>query len=55
MCGIAGIFAYSDSAPPVGPEEILKIREAEGYKEFSRQRGLRGWARLMYGQHTGVA
>jgi len=28
MCGIAGIFAYNDSAPPVVPEAILKIREA---------------------------
>jgi asparagine synthase (glutamine-hydrolysing) len=28
MCGINGIFAYSDSAPPVVPEEILKIRDA---------------------------
>lgn len=28
MCGIAGIFAYSDAAPPVVPEEILKIRDA---------------------------
>ncbi|MGA7576869.1 MAG: asparagine synthase (glutamine-hydrolyzing) [Desulfobaccales bacterium] len=28
MCGIVGIFSYSDSAPPVVPEEILRIREA---------------------------
>ncbi len=28
MCGINGIFAYSDSAPPVVPEEVLKIRDA---------------------------
>ncbi len=28
MCGIVGIFSYSDSAPPVVPEEILKIRDA---------------------------
>jgi asparagine synthase (glutamine-hydrolysing) len=27
MCGIAGIFAYSDAAPPVDREELLKIRE----------------------------
>ena len=28
MCGIAGIFAYHNSAPPVEVEEALKIREA---------------------------
>ena len=28
MCGIAGIFAYSDAAPPVDREELLRIREA---------------------------
>jgi asparagine synthase (glutamine-hydrolysing) len=28
MCGIAGIFAYHNSAPPVETEEVLKIREA---------------------------
>jgi len=28
MCGIVGIFAYSDSAPPVVQEEILRIRDA---------------------------
>jgi len=28
MCGIAGNLAYHPSAPPVNPEEILKIREA---------------------------
>ena len=28
MCGIAGIFAYHPSAPPVDVEEALKIREA---------------------------
>jgi asparagine synthase (glutamine-hydrolysing) len=28
MCGIAGIFAYHHSAPPVKVEEIVKIREA---------------------------
>ncbi len=28
MCGIAGIFAYHRSAPPVDVEETLKIREA---------------------------
>jgi asparagine synthase (glutamine-hydrolysing) len=28
MCGIAGIFAYHDSAPPVDTAEIVKIREA---------------------------
>lgn len=28
MCGIAGIFAYGQSAPPVDQEELLRIREA---------------------------
>lgn len=28
MCGIAGIFAYGQSAPPVEQEELLRIREA---------------------------
>ncbi len=28
MCGIAGIFAYRDTAPPVDREELLRIREA---------------------------
>jgi asparagine synthase (glutamine-hydrolysing) len=28
MCGIAGIFAYHHSSPPVEVEEIVKIREA---------------------------
>lgn len=28
MCGIAGIFAYRDQAPPVDREELLRIREA---------------------------
>ena len=28
MCGIAGIFAYRDQAPPVDKEELLRIREA---------------------------
>jgi asparagine synthase (glutamine-hydrolysing) len=28
MCGIAGIFAYRESAPPVDREELLRIREA---------------------------
>lgn len=28
MCGIAGIFGYADSAPPVDREELLRIREA---------------------------
>jgi len=27
MCGIAGIFAYGASAPPVDQEELLRIRE----------------------------
>lgn len=27
MCGIAGIFAFADSAPPVDREELLRIRE----------------------------
>ena len=28
MCGIAGIFAYRDGAPPVDQAELLRIREA---------------------------
>lgn len=28
MCGIAGIFAYGSSAPPVDQPELLRIREA---------------------------
>ncbi len=28
MCGIAGIFAYGNAAPPVDREELLRIREA---------------------------
>ena len=28
MCGVAGIFAYNNSAPPVDQEELLRIREA---------------------------
>ena len=28
MCGIVGIFAYHNSAPPIDVEEVLKIREA---------------------------
>src|SRR5512142_52439 len=28
MCGIAGIFAYNDAAPPVVPEEILRMSAA---------------------------
>ena len=28
MCGIAGIFAYCESAPPVDEQELLRIREA---------------------------
>jgi len=28
MCGIAGIYAYRDSTPPVDREELLRIREA---------------------------
>src|SRR5919109_3056624 len=28
MCGIAGIFAYRNSAPPVDEAELLRIREA---------------------------
>lgn len=27
MCGIAGVFAYEDSAPPVDEAELLRIRE----------------------------
>lgn len=28
MCGIAGIFAYAQSAPPVDQEELLRVRDA---------------------------
>jgi asparagine synthase (glutamine-hydrolysing) len=28
MCGIAGIYAYRDPAPPVDRDELLRIREA---------------------------
>ncbi|MCX7140583.1 MAG: asparagine synthase (glutamine-hydrolyzing) [Proteobacteria bacterium] len=28
MCGVAGIFAYRESAPPVDEQELLRIREA---------------------------
>src|SRR5674476_863491 len=28
MCGIAGIFAYQNAAPPVRVEEVLRIRAA---------------------------
>lgn len=28
MCGIAGVFAYRDNAPPVNREELLRIRES---------------------------
>jgi len=28
MCGIAGIFAYHNAAPPVEQAELLRIREA---------------------------
>jgi asparagine synthase (glutamine-hydrolysing) len=28
MCGIAGIFSYRESAPPVNQEELLRVREA---------------------------
>ena len=28
MCGIAGIFAHHEAAPPVRVEEVLRIREA---------------------------
>jgi asparagine synthase (glutamine-hydrolysing) len=31
------------------------LAEAEDYKAFSRQRGLRGWAQLVYRHHTGGA
>ena len=27
MCGIAGIYAYRDPAPPVDEEELSRIRE----------------------------
>jgi asparagine synthase (glutamine-hydrolysing) len=27
MCGITGIFAYSNAAPPVNSQELLQIRE----------------------------
>jgi asparagine synthase (glutamine-hydrolysing) len=28
MCGIAGIYAYRESAPPVDEQELLRVREA---------------------------
>ncbi len=28
MCGIAGVFAYRESAPPVDEQELLRIRES---------------------------
>jgi asparagine synthase (glutamine-hydrolysing) len=28
MCGIAGIFSYREEAPPVGRDELLRMREA---------------------------
>ena len=28
MCGIAGIFAYREEAPPVDREELIRTREA---------------------------
>src|SRR6266516_824909 len=28
MCGIAGIFAYHDTAPPADADELLRIRES---------------------------
>jgi len=28
MCGLAAIFSYSPSAPPVDQAELLRIREA---------------------------
>ena len=28
MCGIAGIFAYAGSSPPIDRDELLRIREA---------------------------
>src|SRR6266852_3949633 len=28
MCGIAGIYAYRETAPPVDGDELLRIREA---------------------------
>ena len=43
MCGFAGIFAYSNNAPPVQDAELLRIRdqmtllgqEGEGLRFFS--------------------
>ena len=32
MCGIAAVFAYGESAPPVDRDEVLKMRE----RMFSR-------------------
>ena len=32
MCGIAGIFAYHESAPPVEEGELIRIREAMIYR-----------------------
>src|SRR5512132_1165323 len=32
MCGIAGAFAYRESAPPVEQQELLRIREAMAHR-----------------------
>jgi len=51
---------------PMPPEVLHRVKtgfsipvsrwlaEAEDHKEFSRERGLRGWAKLVYRHHTGV-
>ena len=28
MCGVAGIYAYRDHAPPVDRDELLRVRES---------------------------
>jgi len=32
MCGIAGVYAYRESAPPVDEQELLRIREAMNHR-----------------------
>jgi asparagine synthase (glutamine-hydrolysing) len=32
MCGIAGIFAFGDAAPPVDGAELLRLREAMAWR-----------------------
>ena len=41
MCGIAGVFAYQEAAPPVDREELLRTElSGRGKVEVSRFKGL---------------